>query len=215
MGEAVNREVAVRAALVVADFPAHAFGEDFRPAAGQRIEARLLQLLQDLLVRAAVEIREEGDLDCGEALQMNVGTDAFETAEHVRVVREGQVGVQSVDDVDFGEGLAGAVPELVPRLFQRHRVGAGIAGAQARERAEEAARDAHVGRLETDVDVVVGPPAVALLALAVGQPAERERVRAAEERDAVLERQPRPRLEPPRDIAEPCSLDSVQHDSLV
>ena len=64
--------------------------------------------------------------------------------------------MQAVDDVDFGERLAGALPQLVPRLLERHRVRAGVAGPQPRERAEQAARDADVGRFEADVEVVVG-----------------------------------------------------------
>ena len=82
--------------------------------------------------------------------------------------------MQAVDDVDFGERLVGALPQLVPRLLERHRVRAVVAGLQPRERAEEAARDADVGRFETDVEVVVGPRAVPLLALAVREPAERQ-----------------------------------------
>ena len=174
-------EVAIGAALVVADLLPHALGEDLGAAAGQRIEPRLLQLAQHLLVGLAVEIGEERDLDGGEALQVDLGADLLEAAQHVRVVRERQVGMQAVDDVDFGQRLAGALPQLVPRLLERHRVRPGIAGTQPRERAEQAARDADVGRLEPDVEVVVGARAVALLALAVGEPAERERVGTVEQ----------------------------------
>ena len=84
--------------------------------------------------------------------------------------------MQAVDDVDFGERLVGALPQLVPGLVERHRVGAGIARLQPRERAEQAAGDADVGRLEADVVVVVGAAAVPLLALAVGEPADREQI---------------------------------------
>src|SRR5215472_6356505 len=101
---------------------------------------------------------------------MDLGTDAFEAPQHLRVVLERQIGMQAVDDVDFGERLAGALPQLVPRLLERHRVRAGIAGPQPRERAEQTARDADVRRLEADVEVVVRARAVALLALAVREP---------------------------------------------
>ena len=98
--------------------------------------------------------------------------------------------MQAVDDVDFGQRLAGALAQLVPGLLERHRVRAGIARPQPRERAEEAARDADVGRFEADVEVVVRARAVPPLALAIGQPAERERVRTLEQPHAVLEREP-------------------------
>ena len=151
--------------LSCADLPAHALGEDLGAAARQRIEARVHQLAQHLLVGLAVEIREERDLDGGEALQVDVGTDPLEAAQQLRVVVERQVGVQTVDDVDLGERLMGALPQLVPRLLERHRVGAVVARLEAGERAEQAARDADVGRLEADVVVVEGSRAVPLLAL--------------------------------------------------
>jgi hypothetical protein len=183
----MNREITVGAALVVADFPADPLREDLGSAAGQRVEARVLQLAQHLLVAHPVEIREERDLDRGEALEMNLGADALEAPQHVRVVRERQIGVQAVDDVDFGERLACPLPQLFPGLLERHRVRARIAGAQPRKRTEQTARDAHVRRFQPDVEVVVGACAVALLALAVRQPAERKRVGAGEEPDAVCE----------------------------
>src|SRR5262249_23119194 len=58
-----------------------------------------------------------------------------------------------------------------------------------RERAEETRGDADVRRLETDVVVVEGSRAVALLALAVRQPADGQKVRRLEQTDAVFERQ--------------------------
>ena len=95
--------------------------------------------------------------------------------------------MQAIDDVNLGEGLMGALSQLVPRLFERHRVRPVVAWLQARERAEQAAGDADVGRFEPDVEVVVGPRAVPLFALAIGEPAERQRVRTVEERQAVVE----------------------------
>ena len=114
--DAMNLEVAVGAALVVRDLPAHALGEDLRAAARQRIEPGRHQLAQHLLVGHAVEIGEERDLDGGEALQVDVGTDPLEPAQQLRVVVERQIGMQAVDDVDFGERLVRALPQLVPRL---------------------------------------------------------------------------------------------------
>ena len=120
--DAVDGEVAIGIALVVADLPAHALGEDLGAAAGQRVEARGHQLAQHGLVGHAVQVGEEGDLDGREGLEMNVRPDALEAREQVRVVAEGQIGMQSVDDVHLGQRLIGAVPQLVPRLVERHRV---------------------------------------------------------------------------------------------
>ena len=63
-------------------------------------------------------------------------------------------------------------------------------GLQPRERTEQAAGHADVRRLEPQVVVVVRTRAVALLALAVGEPPDRVQVRTLEQPDAVVERQP-------------------------
>ena len=91
MRGAVDLEVAIAAALVVRDLPAHALGEDLGAAARQRIEAGVHQLAQHLLVGLAVEIGEERDLDGGEALQVNVRPDPLEAAQQLRVVVERQI----------------------------------------------------------------------------------------------------------------------------
>ena len=187
---AVDGQPAVGVALVRADLPPHAGREDLGAAARQRIEARRHQLAQHLLVGHPVEIGEERDLDRREALQVDGGLDLLQPAQQRRVVVERQVRVEAVDDVDLGDGLVGAHAELVQRLLERERVGVLVAGLQARERAEQAVGHADVRGLEADVVVVEGQAAVALLALAVGQPAEGQRVRALEQADAVLERQP-------------------------
>ena len=190
VGDAVDVQVAVGPALVVADFPADALGENLGAAAGQRVEPGRHQLAQHLLVRLAVEIGEEGNLHRGETLQMDIGPDALEAAQQLRVVVERQIGMQPVDDVDFGEGLGGAAAELVPGFVERHRVGAGVAGLEPRERAEEAARHADVGRLDADVVVVEGLRAVPLLAFAIGQPAHRQEVGTVEKPHTVGEIEP-------------------------
>ena len=120
--DAVNLEIAIGAALVVADLPPHALRENLGAAARQRVEPGVHQLAQHLLVGPAVEIGEERDLDGGEALQMDVRTDPLEAAQHVQVVVERQIRVQAVDDVDLGERLVRARAQLVPGLLERHRV---------------------------------------------------------------------------------------------
>ena len=161
MRDAVDLEIAIGTALVVTDLLAHPLGEHLGAAARQRIESGLLERDEHLLVGHAVEIREERDLDRREALQMDPGPDPLEAAQQLQIVVERQIRMQAVDDVDFGEGLMGTLPQLVPRLLERHRVRPVVAGLQPRERAEEAAGDADVGRFEADIEVVVRPRAVA------------------------------------------------------
>jgi hypothetical protein len=109
---------------------------------------------------------------------VNLGTNSLEAAQQLCVVIERQVRIEAVDDVQFGERLVGAASKLVPRLFERHRIGRSIRRLKARKRAEQAARDADVGRLETQVVVEVGARAVALLAFAVGQRSDRKQIGA-------------------------------------
>ena len=185
VGSTVNGEIAIAAALVVRDLPTHALGKDLGAATRQRVEPCIHQLAQHLLVALAIEIREEGDLDGGETLEMNARLDPFEATKEVGVVVERQIRVQAVDDVDFGERLMGALPQLVPSLLERHGVGAVVSRLQPGEGAEQAACDADVRRFEADVVVVEGARAVTLFALAIGEPADREKIRGLEELDAV------------------------------
>ena len=110
--------------------------------------------------------------------------------EQLRVVAERQMRVEAVDDVQLGQRLVLALPQLVPRLLERHRVGGRIGRPQPRERAEQAARLADVGGLEPQVVVEIGARAVTLLAIAVREPPDRQQVRRLEQAHAVLERQP-------------------------
>jgi hypothetical protein len=119
--------------------------------------------------------------------------------------------MEPVDHVYFGQGLIGALPQLVPGLLERHRVGPGIAGLKASKRAEEAACDADVGRLEADVEVVVRAGAVALLALPVREPAQREEIGTLEEPHAIVERQPLAAVQLVRDPAESQRAQSSVH----
>ena len=101
----VNREVAIGVRLVVGDLAPDALGENLGAPAGQRVEPGRHQLAQHLLVRHVVEVGEERDLDRRETLQVNAGPDRFQAAEQIEVVAERQVGMQAVDDVNFGERL--------------------------------------------------------------------------------------------------------------
>ena len=79
-------------------------------------------------------------------------------------------------DVYFGERLVVSNAQFFPGVFERHRVRAGVAWTQPRERAEQAARHAHVGRLDADVVVVVRQIAVPPLALPIRQRCHLEQI---------------------------------------
>ena len=63
------------------------------PPPGSESSPASISSRKHLLVGHPVEIREERDLDGGEALQMNLGTDPLEAAQQLRVVVERQVGI--------------------------------------------------------------------------------------------------------------------------
>jgi hypothetical protein len=107
---------------------------------------------------------------------MDLRADPLEPAKQLRVVAERQVGMQAVDDVYFRQRLPVALTQLVPRLFERHRVRVGVARLETRERTEQAARDADVRRFDADVVVVEGAATVPFFALAIGEPGEREQI---------------------------------------
>ena len=78
-------------------------------------------------------------------------------------------------------GSSARCAQLVEDLLDRHRVRAGHALLQPRERAEQARRLADVRRLEPQVVIEVGARAVAALALAIGDPAERQQIGRVEQ----------------------------------
>src|SRR5207253_10835466 len=171
-------------------------------AARQRVATGLHQLAHHLLVALAVEIREERNLDGGETLQLDVRANLFESAQQLRVVVPRQIGMQPVDEMNFGERLVTPLAQLVPRLLERHRVRAAVARLEPRKGAEEATRDADVGRLQPDIEVVERAAAVPPLALAIGEPADREQVGTVKQAHAFVERQPDAGVELVSDISE-------------
>src|ERR1051325_5124056 len=100
---------------------------------------------------------------------MNARSNALEPLQQLCVVRERQIRIQAVDDVELGEGLVRALAQLVPGLFERHRVCLGHTWLESRERAEQTTRLADVGRFEPQVVVEIGARAMTLFALTVRQ----------------------------------------------
>src|SRR5687767_8916408 len=84
----MNVEIPVRAALVMADLPANALGENLGAATRQRIEAGLDQLAQDPLVTHAIQVRKKRYLHGRETLQMNARSDALEALKQLGVIAE-------------------------------------------------------------------------------------------------------------------------------
>src|SRR5688572_21934401 len=142
---------------------------------------------------------------------MDAWADLLEAAEELRVVAERKIRVEPVDDVKLGERLVRATPELVPRLFERHRIRRGIGRLQAREGAEQATRHAHVRRLETKVVVEIGARAMPFLAFAIRERADRQQVVAFEQAHTVGKAQAFPCFELVADAGQSGCLDAGFH----
>ena len=92
--------------------------------------------------------------------------------------------------MELGERLVGAAARSLSHACSSDIVYArGVGRLQPRERAEQAARHADVGRLEPEVVVEVRARAVTLLALAVRERSDGEQVGSVEQRHAILERE--------------------------
>jgi hypothetical protein len=133
------------------------------------------------------------DLDGGEGLEVDARASLPEAPQEVRIVMEGQAGVEAADDVDLADARPGGGLRAGEGLVQGHRERAGRA-VRPGVAAEVAAEDADVRVVEVEVADEGGAAAVAGLADAVGERAEGEEVGVAEEADAVLEGETLPRF---------------------
>ena len=122
------------------------------------------------------------------ALRCTCGKALFQPRDQINVVLERQIGMQAADDVKLGDRLGVAGRGGVPDLFQRHGVGAGRV-LLASEGAQAAGRYANVGVVNVAVDIEVSDVAVHPLANMVRQPADRQNVTRAVERQRVVSRQ--------------------------
>ncbi len=77
--------------LVIADDVPDAIGENFRAAAGHRVEPRFFQLYQHFARRHLADLREERNLHHGERLQVNLRKALLQAGDQVKVVLERQV----------------------------------------------------------------------------------------------------------------------------
>ena len=125
------------------------------------------------------------------ALTCTFGKALLQTAHQVEEVFERQIGMQAADNVELGDCLVIAGRRSGPGFLERHRVCAGIV-LLAAEGAQPARRDAHVGRIDVPVHIEVRDVAVQRFAHPVGQPAHRENILAAIERQPIFKAQALP-----------------------
>ena len=171
--------------LVIADDVADAVGENFRAAAGQRVDAGRFQLLQRFADRQLGALGEVRDFHHGEGFQVHLRKALLQAGAQIEEILKWQIGMQAADDVELGDRLGVSGGRGLEGFFERHGVGAGRV-LLAAEGAQAAGGHADVGRIDVAVDVEVRLVAVHALAHVVGQPAHGEDVAGAIEGEGVV-----------------------------
>src|ERR1700681_3133130 len=87
--------------LVVADDAANAIAKDFGAAAGERIYTCVFEALQRFADRDFSALGQVADLHHREGLQVDLRKTLLQAAQHLAVPVEGELGVESADDVEF------------------------------------------------------------------------------------------------------------------
>ncbi len=185
VGRARGFEPLLAVNLVVANDGADAGGKDLRAAAGHGVDACLAKLDQGLVYAELGAPSEECNLDHGEGLDVHLRKTLFEAANEIEEEFEGQVGVQTADDVKLRDGLRIARGGCFPGLVECHGVAGGVTFLAAKG-AELAGSHADVGRVDMAIDVEVGEVAVHPLTDMVGQPAHRQNVRRGIKRKPIF-----------------------------
>src|SRR5258708_11863862 len=93
--------------------------------------------------------------------------------------------MQAADNVKFRGAFANTLLRALVNFLQRKRVRARRAGIAAK-RAQLAVRHANIGRINVPIDVKVRDIPVSLLANVIRQPPNRQQIRRAVKRYAVL-----------------------------
>src|SRR5580765_6637218 len=175
--------------LVIADDVTNSVGEDLRTTTGHGVDARGLHSLEGFANGHLAALGQEGNLDHRERLDVDLRKALFEAANEIHEVLKGQVGMESTDDMELGDGFSVASACSLPGLFKRHGVSACLA-LLAAEGAETAGGNADVRRVDVPVDVEVSDVSVEFFADVIGEPTDSEDVAATIERHAVVEAEP-------------------------
>ena len=185
VGRAMDVEPVAGVGLVLADLVADLGMEDLGAAAGQAAQAGVDHLLEDrrgptCLVRSSNQLISTA----GPGLEVQPRIGLVQDADDVHVPVVLHLVVQAADDVHLGAAVVDRFLPASQDLLVAHHVALGVAQVGA-ERAERAAIDADVGRVQVRVDVVVREVAVLPLADDVGELAD-----FVERSGGVVEQQP-------------------------
>lgn len=177
-------EVFLGGFLAAGDLGTDGGGKDFGAAAGERVETGFAEFGEGIGDGFTGEPGEVEDFDGGEALQLESGVELFEGAEEVEVIGEGEGGVETADDMEFGDAEFEGLSGLFDHGFGGELEAVGVAFF-AGEGAELAGEDAVVGVVEVAIDEVGGEVTDLALAGEVGEGAEGVEVGMGEELEGV------------------------------
>lgn len=161
MGDTMDFKPLVAADFAFEGFVVDSVVEDFCAAAGEAAETCVHEILQDTadVFCSAADSGEVDDFHSGVAFDMNLGVFIVDGLHHVGVVVEGEPGVETADDMDFGGAgffcIAGLLADIVDGKFVST-----VFAFFAVEVAEFTGECADVGVVEVTVDVVVDLVAV-------------------------------------------------------
>ena len=150
-----------------------------------RIDARSLHPLQRLGDRHLAPFRKKRDLDHGERLDVDLRKPFLQAAHQIHEVFKRKIRMQAANDVELGDRLDVTGTCSLPRLLERHRVGARLTLLTAKG-AQPAGRDADIRRIDVPVYVEVGNISMQLLAHVIREPADGQNVATAIESNAVV-----------------------------
>ena len=186
-------EPLVGGGLLGRDDLAHAFDEDLGAAAGDAVEASLLEVEEHVAHGALLQLGEVRDLRRAHAVDPDLRVALLQVGEQLREPVGLEFRVVATLQQQLDAALRNELFDLLVDDFARQHVALGVAGT-AVERAEAAVRDADVRRVEVAVDDVgharfaVRVDGVHAHANVVGADAERRLVEAAVEDEGFVGR---------------------------
>ena len=145
--------------------------ENLRPAARHAAESAGLEFFDHLADRPISEMAEPVDLHRGPRLQMQTRIRFVQDLDDIEIPFDRHLVMQAADDVHLGATVFHGLGAPFENLFVAHQVPARVLQIGTK-RAEDAAIDADVRRVQMRVDVVIRIVAIDPLADDVGQRAK-------------------------------------------
>src|SRR3984957_9143784 len=170
---------------MVANNVSHAVGEKLRPAARERIDTGVLQLLQSLLNGKLSALGQISHLYHGEGLQMDLRKTPLQAGNQIEKILKRKIGMQAAHNVKLCDRFAVTRCRGFERFIKRH-------GVCARrvflfpEGTEPAGSYADIGGIQMAIDVEVGLVTVQALTHGVCHPADSENITGAVEGEGIV-----------------------------